>query len=82
MQAHVIERVCVWRGLQLFGFLLLLFMSFPRVTIVTKRQEIFVDASTCRRSQVRDGAMLIDNKLCTRLLSTHYLFFPALLGYN
>lgn len=55
-------------------------MSLPRVATVTKRQELFVDASTCRSQ--------IGMKLC--LLATNYVpgclvhitIFPGLLGYN
>ena len=50
-------------------------MSLPKVAIVTKRQELFViDAGTCRRSQIRNEIMFIDNKLCTGLLSRYYSF--------
>lgn len=44
-------------------------MNLSRVAMVTRRQALFVDASTSIRSQVRDKAMFTDNKLCTSLLS-------------
>lgn len=50
-------------------------MSLPRVAMVTKRQELFADAST-RRSQVSDGDIIIDDKLCARLLSHIPLWKP------
>ena len=42
-------------------------MSLSGVSMVTGRQELFVDASTCRRSQVRGDAMFTDNKLLYQL---------------
>lgn len=47
-------------------------MSLPRVAMVSKRRELFVDASTRRISQVRDRTTFIDNDLCARLLGMNF----------
>lgn len=49
-------------------------MRLPRVAMVTKRQELFVDVSTCRRSQVGDRATYTDHKLWPRWPSPTWLY--------